>query len=507
MNIKGIAMGKQNIFHSPWLRLTCVVVIIAAGLGAMALPPVRERVNALFAGKIDGSSADGQKKEGAVLIKIGENQGLRLSEESVAGLDIKPVQAILAIKERPLPRQIGTVNYDIDTLFPIPSRFPGELAEFGRVQDSDNSITPTRTRPLRFGDKVKQGDLLAVIWSQQLGTAKANLVDAISALRLSQEALKRYEGLMESGSGSESGFKTAIRQVEMDTTTYNSAERSLRMWKLTDKEIEDIKAEAKSILDKKRARSLDEEAKKWARVEVRVPDQGNPKRELVVVEKNNNLNTMIDPINSPPLFKLADTSKLQIWVQPPEEYLPLLHEGLQKYGPGRLRWDIHILSEPPDTPPRKLDIIQIAPSLDPNLRTPLVLGYLPNPEGKYRIGQAVTATIYVPPDENTVEIPTDALNEVEGQAFVFVQNNPSKREYTLRRVPVVRRFKDVTFVRTQLTDEEKKISEAEVARGRRPLQPLLPGEHVITRGVVELTAALEDLATKERVARNKAARN
>jgi cobalt-zinc-cadmium efflux system membrane fusion protein len=504
MNIKGIAMGKQTVLHSPWARLILVIAIIAAGLGAMVSAPVREKVYGLFAAKIDGHQSGAGADEGAVLIQIMENQGLRLSEETVAGLNIQPVKAILATKERALPRQPGQVMYDPDRLFPIPSRFPGELAEFAQVQDTDDSVSPTHMRPIRFGDKVKQGDLLAVIWSQQLGTYKAALVDGISALRLSQEALNRYEKLMEAGVGSESNFKAAIRQVEADTTTYNSAERSLRMWKLTDEEIDAIKAEAKSILDKKQARSPVEEAKKWARVEVRVPvDKANPKRELMVVEKSTNLNSMVDPINSPPLFKLADTSRLQIWVQPPEEYLPLLDERLQKYGPGRLKWDIHFPMEPPGAPPHKLDIIQIAPSYDPNLRTPLVVGYLPNPEGKYRVGQPVTATIYVPPDENTVEIPTDAVNQVEGQDFVFVQTDPKKREYALRRVAVVRRFKDVTFVRTLLTNEDKRTSDTDVARGRRPLQPLLPGEQVVTGGIVQLTACLEDLATKEKVAGNK----
>jgi multidrug efflux pump subunit AcrA (membrane-fusion protein) len=321
---------------------------------------------------------------------------------------------------------------------------------------------------------------------------------------LSQDTLTRYEDLYQKGAMTLSSLKLAERQVQADSNTLLTAERSLKMWKLENQEIEELKAEAKTIQDQKKARSADDEMK-WARVEIRVPwyDKASPNRELVVVEKNTNVNDMVDPINSPPLFKLADTSRLQIWVHPPEEYLPLIREGL-KQGPGGLQWDIRFQSEAQDMPAQKLDIIQIAPSLEPNQHNPMVLGYLPNPEGKHLIGQFVTATIYMTPDENTVEIPTDALNEVEGQALVFVQQDPTKHEYTLRRVPVVRRFKDVTFVRAKLTEEDEKISQSEVAQGRRPLQPLLPDERVITRGVVELTAALEALATKDRIARKNA---
>jgi cobalt-zinc-cadmium efflux system membrane fusion protein len=328
------------------------------------------------------------------------------------------------------------------------------------------------------------------------------MVDGISALRLSQDSLKRYEDLYQQGAISLAGLKAGERQLQADSNTLLTAERSLKMWKLTNQEIEALKAEAKIIHDQKKVRSADDEMK-WARVEICVPwfDKVNPNRDLVVVEKNTNFNDMVDPINSPPLFKLADTSRLQIWVHPPEEYLPLIRAGLHNNGPARLQWDIRFQSESPDTPPQKLDIIQIAPSLEPNQHTPMVLGYLPNPDGKHLIGQFVTATIFMPPDQNTVSIPTDALNEVEGQALVFVQNDPAKHEYTLRRVAVVSRFKDVTIVRSKLTEEEKNLSQAEMARGRRPLQALLQNERVITRGVVELTAALEDLATKDRIAR------
>jgi cobalt-zinc-cadmium efflux system membrane fusion protein len=267
------------------------------------------------------------------------------------------------------------------------------------------------------------------------------------------------------------------------------------MWKLNDQEIADIEAEAKKIIDLKRIRDPDVE-KKWAEVYMKVPrfsqDQNT---KLVVVEKNVNLGQMVDPTTI--IFKLADLSRLQIWVHPPEEYLPLLRERL--YKGGKLKWHIQIQADPPGTKPMELPILQIAPSLDPYLHTPMVIGYLPNKENKYLIGQFVTATIFVDPDPNTVQIPTDALNEVEGESLVFVQPDAKKPEYILKRVAVDSRFKDVSFARSKLTETDKKLSEAEKARGRRPLQPLLPGERIITRGVVEMTAALDSQLAKHRL--------
>jgi multidrug efflux pump subunit AcrA (membrane-fusion protein) len=213
---------------------------------------------------------------------------------------------------------------------------------------------------------------------------------------------------------------------------------------------------------------------------------------LTIVEKNTNINDMLDPINSPPLFKLADMSRLQVWVQPPEEDLPLLRKNLKS---GNLRWQIQFQAFPNDEP-LDLPVLQFAPALDPNLRTPMVIGYLPNKESKYVVGQFVTATIFVNPEPDSVEIPTNALNEVEGESLVFVQTNGQEHEYGLRRVAVVERFKEFTFVRSRLTKRDREISAAEQMRGRRPIQPLLPGERVVTLGIVELTAALENEKTR-----------
>jgi cobalt-zinc-cadmium efflux system membrane fusion protein len=478
-----------------------IVAIVGAGITVAVVPSILDPVREWWEGIVEETPRAEQKDPAELFCDSQGNHGLRLPREAVEGLEIKPVKAELATKPRPLPPQIGTVNYDNDRLFTIRSRFSGEVAEIRQVADPNGHFTPTKLRPLRFGDRVEPGDVLAVVWSQQLGTAKAALVDALSNLALSKDKLERQNEAWRKAAISLATLKDTERQVQLDSNAVLTAERSLKFWKLTKEEIQTIKDEAKIIQETKKVRDADQEMK-WARVEIQVPKvltYDDPKKlNLVVVEKNTNLNDMLDPINSPPLFKVADLSRLQIWVHPPEEYLPILRERLKDGSPSKLKWQIRFQSESPDTSPLELEILQIAHSLEPNQHTPMVIGYLPNPEGKYLIGQFVTATIFVDPDKDTVEIPTEALNEVEGQALVFVQTDPQKYEYTLRRVAVVRRFKDVTFVRTKLTAEEQKISEAEQKRGRRPIQPLLPGELVVTRGVVELTAALEDLVTKER---------
>jgi cobalt-zinc-cadmium efflux system membrane fusion protein len=370
---------------------------------------------------------------------------------------------------------------------------------------------PTRYRPIRTGDTVKQGDLLCVVWSQQLGAAKAALVDAISALTLSKPAYERQKWLFSQGATSLTELETALRTYRGDSNNLATAERSLKMWKLTVEEMDAIRKEAKEIADlivKGKVRPNDLEDK-WPRVEIRVPwfDKSDPDRELTVVEKNTNLNDMLDPINTPvPLFKVADLRRLQIWIHPPEEYLPTLEKNMEaarkkdREEDRQLEWEVRFQADGPDVPPRKLKVVQIFPQIEPSQHTPTVMGYLDNSkDAKYLVGQFVTATIYVPPPPDTVEIPAEALNEVGGQALVFVETNAAKREYTLRRVPVEARFKDVVVIRSKLTPDDKKVSRQEQEKGRRPIEPLLEGDRVITRGVVELTAALEGMLVEERI--------
>jgi cobalt-zinc-cadmium efflux system membrane fusion protein len=391
-----------------------------------------------------------------------------------------------------LPPRVGTVNYDNDRLFILQSRFQGEVGVLKELRDTEAPVSTLR--PLRYGDRFKQGDQLAVVWSKDLGAMKAALVDALCALRLSKDQLTRYEKLYKDGAIPLSVYKAQERQVQADSGAVLTAKRTLKMWRLTDAEIQQVEAEANKIIDLKLVRDADYE-KKWAEVYITVPkDPSNPNYEVTLVEKNVNFHQMVDPTTV--MFKLADLSRLTVWVQPPEEDLPLLQQRLDKGA--RLKWQIQFQSDPLGTRPLDLDIALICPSYDPNVHTPMLMGYLPNKDTKRRIGQFVTATIFVDPDPDTVEIPTNALNDVEGQMLVWVEKDAKKREYVLRRVAVEHRFEKYSIVRTKLTEKDKQLSEIEQARGRRPIEPLLPGERVLTNGILELTAALDTLLSEAR---------
>jgi cobalt-zinc-cadmium efflux system membrane fusion protein len=431
---------------------------------------------------------------------------LRLSARTAKALGINSttIVTVAAPKHvRALPPQTGTLGYDNDRLFAVRSRFAGEVNQIlncppsqrGSFPELPNQLwpkseesVPTREkdRPFTVGDQVKKGQLLAVVWSRDLADKKAALIDAMIDLRRDSARLEDLEVLYYKGSVSRATFYEAQRTVQKDISTRNAAERILRVWGLDDKEINDLKKEAETIdVDR---RDSKKEAKEWARLEVRAPEAG------VIVEKNTHLGDWVDPSNyTTPMFRIADLSKLQVWLSPAEEYVPALQDYLKKPGATPLTWDIALQADP-KAPHLTGTLVRLAPSLDYTQHTPLLVGVVDNPNGRLLVGQFVTATIFVPLEDNLVEIPTTALNEERGQSVVFVQRDPQKLEFTLQAVEVVHRFKDVVYVRSQLAKGAQ-------LPGALPVLALHPGDRVITESVVELTKALRDLLAKDELAK------
>src|SRR5207237_9262300 len=132
-------------------------------------------------------------------------------------------------------------------------RFAGEIAEIATVPaehpDPDTSLPPEQRylRPISFGDRVKAGDLLAVVWSKDLGDKKAALIDALIDLRRDRQRLEELNKVYEKGGLSAAVYYEAQRTVEKDAHAAVAAERTLRMWKVDDKQIGALTQEAQAL--------------------------------------------------------------------------------------------------------------------------------------------------------------------------------------------------------------------------------------------------------------------
>jgi cobalt-zinc-cadmium efflux system membrane fusion protein len=363
---------------------------------------------------------------------------------------------------------------------------PAELVEVGMVDD----ITEKGSyRELRTGDEVKKGDLLGVFYSDVVGNKKNDLVDAILQVDLDQQIYNKAKA----GSGAVPSIfiLNALRTLLGDMNAINRAMNTLKTWNVPEKDIEAlvgkrimeaIKGEADWNLPKKDIQALKDKAKdpsQWGRVEFRSPMDG------ILIERNATKNELFqDPTVN--LFQVADLTSLSVQANVPEDDVPAL-QALQKKNK-RMKWLISTVGSKPI--PGFVDDIGVL--IDPNQHTAVVKGRIKNPGKRLRAGQFITATVQLPPPEGVVEIPMDALVEDGQQAIVFVQTDPKKHHYTMRRVQVTHRFERVAFVRSTDIPEKEQLTDEEKDLGLLPKEPLREGEKVLVRGALELKAALLD---------------
>jgi cobalt-zinc-cadmium efflux system membrane fusion protein len=491
-----------------WLKLVllAVLVLVLVVVGVAAGPHVMDWLQKPKGG---GEAAD-QEAASAVLVHDEEGRpGLRLAGEVVKALHIRAVPARPVAHERALPPQLGQVSYDIDHLYPVRSIAVGRVIKI--MPNTDPSLSPDPNRPVGFGDVVEKGQLLALVRSPDLADKKGNYVDALLDLYVDQERLRGIEKAYAKGAIAEATYRDAVAKVQKDVTAVSRARRALELIPLPDKEIDQLITESEEVKAKFRALAKKttkagerlwsrEQVEAWARIEVRAPEGGT------VVEKNTNVGDIADPGKDPPLFRVANLKTLGVWINPPEEYLPILQEVLREQPAREIRMELRLQASP-TMPPIKGRLLRFAPSLDPFNKTPQLIGRIENPGKNLLVGQLLRATIYVPQDAGLVEIPTAALNDVRGQSLVFVKTETffGGRRYVLRRVSVAHRFLDVVQVRSrlELTKEERAKMAEEVRRGLRPIESMKAGEQVVVGGVVEMTDALEGLQAEAKTEASK----
>ncbi len=378
------------------------------------------------------------------------------------GLQIAEVKK--ATRPRTMAPLPGTLNLDSDRMPRVHARFPGEVMALGTTQGEEStearSDSASSGRPLRFGDHVRKDQLLAVLWSKDLGEKKSEWIDAQSKLNLDRGVLKDMQELYEKGATPERSVREAQRNVDSDIIALKKAEHTLLSWGLKEKEMAEIRAEAERPDRKTKDNKLDYE--RWARVEIRSPQDGT------IMERNIALHDLVDTTTD--LFKIADTSTLIVWASLYEEDLPTI----QKL-PRPIHWIIKLPSQPDVAYPGILD--QIGEFIDANQHTALVKGYVDNSRGDLRIGQFVTANINIPPAANELEIPTGALVEDGHDSIVFVQVPHEEHQFQRTKVTVTRRYQDVVYVRAD-------------ADGKPGIKA---GDRVVSGGAVLLNEAMSDL--------------
>ena len=384
---------SQSLANVPWPRLRKTLKILVPILAILIACTWAYATGKLPWMKADVAKANPSAKEApAVELVKDKPNSLLVPDEVRRALGIlkgKTEQIALAeLPTRKLPLVMpGSTALDPARLIRVRVRFaPAEVVEIGKIDDPHASpgLVPPLCRDLQAGDPVKKGDLLAVLYSVDLGNKKNDLFDALSQLRLDEEVLRRAEA--HSAAVPEVFLLNAKRNVQADLNAVSRAENTLKTWAIPEHEIQAVRDEVKNYTsDQDRRAKEKDRLKQWARVELRAPDDG------FIIEQNVALHeTVVD--NTTNLIQIAKVDPLIVLAAVPEDDLPALHD-LKVQTQNHIVWTVHTVG----TKPIMGFVDDIGYLIDPNQHTAVVRGHIPNPDGLLRAGQFVTATVELLP--------------------------------------------------------------------------------------------------------------
>ena len=414
-----------------------------------------------------------QEKMAGVEAVVGEAGRLRLNSGVVESLNVK----VAAVRRAPLTEPLvltGSLFLDSSHLAVVHTRFPGEIVEVGQIPETDAHGEPVIVggqplmRQIRAGDEVKKGQLIAVVWSKEIGETKSDLVEALSRRSTSKATVERLEGL-EKGSVSGQVVREAQQKYQSDVIAVERAERTLRSWRETDEEIAEVYAESDRI--RRGVSQPDSKVRQtWADVEIRAPLSGT------VLERNGTVGEIV--ATGVDLFTIADLSRMGVLANIYEDDIHKLTE----LSPEQQTWKVRLQAEP-ESPPIVGRFEVIGHVIDPSQHTAAVVGWIENPGHRLRTGQFITATIELPGPTDAVVVPNSAIIDEGATATIFVARDADMLDIRARHVAVIRRGRDFAL-----------IQRSPAAKGELiPPETLQEGELVITSGNLELFGFLQDL--------------
>jgi len=300
-----------------------------------------------------------------------------------AGVTVETAGPALIPVERALP---GEVALNLDRAAHVVSRFRGQVMEVRKT----------------LGDRVRQGEVLAVLDSRELADAKSEFIEAIHRLELAQALFTREEALWRKKISAEKDYLLARHQLEETEIAKQTARQKLLALGVGAAELELLAREPEGEVVAFRARQpFPEQA--LTRYELRAPRDGT------VVGKEVTAGSPVDADQE--LFLLADLTTVWVDATVHPADLPMVGEGrkatVRLEATGR---------EAAGT------IAYVGPLADGRSRASLARLVLPNPDGAWRPGLFVSVRVVESEATVPVAVRTAALQAFRDRDAVFLQD-------------------------------------------------------------------------------------
>ena len=239
------------------------------------------------------------------------------------------------------------------------------------------------------GDRVKQDEILAVLESQELSEMKSEYLVARERLELAQATFDREETLWAQSISSERVFLEARTRLAEARIDLRVAEQKLRALGYSMAYLEKLSFE-------------DDE--RFTRYEIRAPFTGT------IIYKHITQGELLREDSE--AFIVADLRSVWVLLTAYQKDLPFLRTGQA----------VHIQGSQ-GGPSTTGTVDYISPIINETLRTATVRVVLPNPEGRWRPGSFVTATIDVEGIDIPILVPGSAVQMFEDHAVVFIETD------------------------------------------------------------------------------------
>ncbi len=313
-------------------------------------------------GEESGGGHDEHEKENVVRLSEGERKefGITLATAEEGKL-------------RVWTNLSGEVVVNADRIAHIVPRLPGIVTE---VRKS-------------LGDKVRAGEVMAIIESRELADAKAAYLAAKERIALAQANFTREKNLWEKKISSEQEYLDAKQALAEADIERRSTEQKLHALGFSDEYVKSLPAHPDVNL---------------TLYEIVAPISGT------VVKKHITLGEKLG--NESNTFTVADLSN--VWI-----HLTVYQKDLPKIRPG-----LHVIVRADQHDAKTSGIIDyVSPFVDESTRTATARVVVDNTEGNWRPGMFVTGQVLVDEVEVGILIYRSAIQIIDGDKAVFVQTD------------------------------------------------------------------------------------
>lgn len=342
-------------------RLWIMVVFLCAGLGCGRAP----------------DEAAGSRDVGSAHLDTSQARLVKLAPETAAGSGIV-VQPALLGEFRTFREFPATVRPNERALAEITALIRG------RVVDVYADL----------GQQVKGGDLLAMLYSSDLGLAQSAYLKAEARLYVAEQAFKRARFLL-----TEKVIGTAEaqrREAELSSARAEARESKDRLLALG--------------MGEKDIRMLDREHKIVSSMPITAPFAGR------IIVRNLTRGEVVETTEK--LFVLADLSQVWVLANIPEKDIPYI----LPHGSAHTQFaEVRVSAYPEEIFPAR--ITYVGDVLDPTTRTMRLRLELPNPEGRLKPEMFATVRIYSEVESKVLQVPETAVQRDRDRTFVFVQRD------------------------------------------------------------------------------------